>query len=70
MGSLSARQFIEILVEKCPSYDKALVSCALSKFREETNIQKRREMVTALNDAQIEELYRQHLECVNRVCGG
>ena len=70
MGSLSARQFIEILVEQCPSYDHPLPLCPLGRLRAEPNVQKRRELVAAMGDAEIEELYRGHLSCVRKTCTG
>lgn len=69
MGCLSPRQFIEILVEKCPSYNEALPSCPLAKLRADPDVSKRRELVTSMDDEQIDELFRQHLLCVCGVCG-
>ena len=69
MSSLTPRQFVEILVEKCPSYGEAPPSCPLSRLRSEPDILKRKENVAAMNDEEVEELYRQHLQCVCRVCG-
>lgn len=69
MSTLSPRQFIEILVEKCPSYNEALPTCPLAKLRSEPDVLKRKENVAALGDEEIDELLRQHLLCVCGVCG-
>jgi hypothetical protein len=69
MNTLTPRQFIEILVEKCPSYDEPLPSCPLARLRAEPDVLKRKENVAALGEEEIDELFRQHLLCVCGVCG-
>ncbi len=69
MNPLTSRQFIEIMVEKCPSYSDALPSCPLARLRSEPDVLKRKENLAAMSDEEFDELYWQHLQCVCRVCG-
>lgn len=66
---LTPRQFVEMLVEECPSYDEAREDCPLASFRSEPNIAKRRERLATMSDDEVDQLYQQHLSCVCRVCG-
>jgi len=60
---------MEILVEKCPSYDEPLAQCPLAVLRREPGIAERRRKLSQLSDADVAEFYRQHLACVCKVCG-
>lgn len=70
MGTLSPRQYMEILVEKCPSYQEALPSCVIAELRKEPDVNQRRKNLAAMSDDAIEELYRRHLLCICRVVEG
>jgi len=70
MSSLSARQFMEMLVEQCPCYDQPLPDCPLSALRAEPEVAVRKERLAAMSEPEVEEIYQRHLACVRRVCGG
>lgn len=61
---------MEILVEKCPSYQEALPSCVLAELRKEPDVSQRRKNLDAMSDDEVEDLYRRHLRCICRVVEG
>jgi hypothetical protein len=69
MNTITPRQYLEIFVEKCPCHGKSLPTCPLSEFREKRKIITRREYLAGISDEKVDELFRQHLLCVHRVCG-
>jgi len=69
MNNITPRQFLEVFAEKCPCHGKPLPGCPLSEFFAKQEIVTRRELLAGLPDDKIDELFRQHLLCVRRVCG-
>jgi len=65
----TTRQFLGIFVEKCPCYNEALPDCPLSAMRSITDACERQKKLDAMSDDEIQDLFRQHVLCVNRACG-
>jgi hypothetical protein len=63
------REFLLVFTEKCPCYNEALPACPLCALRSCANPAERLEKLTAMSDEQVDELYRQHLQCIKGVCG-
>jgi len=70
MTSFTPRAFMEILVERCPSYAEELPDCPLAALRVEPDVATRKQRLAAMTDGEIEGFLQLHLWCVQRACGG
>lgn len=66
MKTLSARQFMEVLVENCPSDSGTRASCADCRLRGEPDVSARRKKLMLMSDSAVDELYRFHGRCLYR----
>jgi len=60
------RNFIEIIIKKCPAYASPLPDCPLASLRINEGTGVAREKMEAMSDEEIDALIRKHFLCVCR----